>query len=34
MTTAESEDELFEAAIRDVEEAAKLPPKKKPTKVL
>jgi hypothetical protein len=31
MATAESEDELFEAAIRDVEEAAKLSPKKKPT---
>ena len=31
MATAESEDELFEAAIRDVEEAAKPPPKKKPT---
>jgi hypothetical protein len=31
MTTAESDDELFEAAIRDVEEAAKTTPKKKPT---
>jgi hypothetical protein len=31
MTTAESDDELFESAIRDVEEAAKTTPKKKPT---
>jgi hypothetical protein len=31
MATAESEDELFEAASRDVEEAAKPQPKKKPT---
>jgi hypothetical protein len=31
MATAESEDELFEAALRDVEEAAKPQPKKKPT---
>jgi hypothetical protein len=31
MATAESEDELFEAALRDVEEAAKSQPKKKPT---
>ena len=31
MATAESDDELFEAAIRDVEEAAKTTPKKKPT---
>ena len=31
MTTAESDDELFEAALRDVEEAAKSQPKKKPT---
>ena len=31
MTTAESDDELFEATIRDVEEAAKTTPKKKPT---
>jgi hypothetical protein len=31
MATAESEDELFEAAIRDVEEAAKPQHKKKPT---
>ena len=31
MTTAESDDELFEAAIRDVEEAAKTTTKKKPT---
>jgi hypothetical protein len=28
MTTAESDDELFEAALRDVEEAAKIPHKK------
>jgi coproporphyrinogen III oxidase-like Fe-S oxidoreductase len=28
MATAESDDELFEAAIRDVEEAAKIPHKK------
>jgi hypothetical protein len=31
MATTESEDELFEAALRDVEEAAKLPLKKKLT---
>ena len=31
MATAESEDELFEAALREVEEAAKPQPKKKPT---
>jgi hypothetical protein len=31
MATAESDDELFEDALRDVEEAARLPPKKKPT---
>jgi hypothetical protein len=31
MPTAESDDELFESAIRDVEEAAKPQPKKKPT---
>ena len=31
MATAESEDELFESTIRDVEEAAKPQPKKKPT---
>jgi hypothetical protein len=31
MATAESEDELFEAALRDVEEAEKSQHKKKPT---
>jgi hypothetical protein len=31
MATAESDDELFEAALRDVEEAAKTTPKKKTT---
>ena len=31
MDTVESEDELFEAALRDVEEATKPQPKKKPT---
>jgi hypothetical protein len=31
MATPESDDELFEAALRDVEEAAKPQPKKKPT---
>jgi hypothetical protein len=29
MATAESDDELFEAALRDLEEAAKPAPKKK-----
>ncbi|CAB3978677.1 Hypothetical predicted protein [Paramuricea clavata] len=38
MTTAisdtESENELFEAALREAQEAAKPPPKKKPTAIL